>query len=66
MLLDKRMDLIHEEAKKRFPEYYSHNGKYYNEHPEEHTRLFMPLNDWLQKEESPILREQRAIEILFV
>lgn len=60
--LDKRMELIHEEAKKRFQEYYSHNGKYYNEHPEEHTRLFMPLNDWLQKEESPILREQRTIE----
>ena len=60
--LEKQLDAVHAEARKLFPEYYSHSGKYYSEHPGEHTRLFMPLNDWLQKKEPSILREQRLAQ----
>ena len=60
--LDKKLDAVHDEAKRLFPEYYSHNSKYYVEHPEERDRLWPPVNDWLQVNEPPILRAQDKIQ----
>ena len=60
--LEKKLDAVHDEAKKLFPEYYSHGTKYYIEHPEERKRLWPPVNDWLQVNEPPVLRAQDKVQ----
>ena len=61
-VLEKKLDAVYAEAKELFPEYYSHDAKYYVEHPEDYRRLYRPVDDWLQKNESPVLREQNKVQ----
>ena len=60
--LEKKLDAVYDEAKRLFPEYYSHEAKYYIEHPEERKRLWPPVNDWLQVNEPPVLRAQDKVQ----
>lgn len=60
--LEKKLETIRNEAKQLFPEYYSHDGQYYTEHPEDWDRLYPAVNDWLQKNEPPVIREKNKVQ----
>lgn len=60
--LEKQLTTIEETAKTKFAEYYSHDQKYYNEHPDEYKKLWTPLNQWLKQQQSPLVIEKLKTE----
>ena len=56
--LEKQLKAIEAEAKIKFPEYYSRDSQYFDDHPNEMARLGKQVNDWIAKRQWPLTVEQ--------
>ncbi len=60
--LEKQLTAIDDTARTKFAEYYSHDQKYCDEHPDEHRKLWISLNQWLKQHQSPLIIEKLKAE----
>ena len=60
--LEKQLTAIDDTARTKFAEYYSHDQKYCDEHPDEHRKLWISLNQWLKQYQSPLIIEKLKAE----